>query len=48
MNWDKFRSKKVIIYYKQICKIVYARIQGKEELEQHFKDTKIYNKSNNE
>lgn len=35
-KWELFKSRKV-------CEIKYARIQGKQELEKHFKNTNIYN-----
>ena len=35
-KWEKFNSEK-------ICKIRYAKIQGKKALEQHFENSKVMN-----
>lgn len=35
-KWEKFNSEKV-------CQISYARIQGRAELERHFKDSSVMN-----
>lgn len=37
-KWEKFNSEKV-------CKISYARIQGRAELERHFKDSSVMNQN---
>lgn len=46
-TWDLFKSKKVTYFIIQICEIKYARIQGKDELEKHFKISNIFNNQNN-
>jgi len=37
-KWEKFNSEKV-------CKITYGRIQGRAEVESHFKDSSVMNQN---
>ncbi len=53
-RWEKFSSEKVrVLIFEcfelkkpQICKLTYARIQGKQALQQHFQSSSIMNQQN--
>lgn len=41
-SWKKFKSEKVAVCLMQICALTYARLQGLNQLIEHFENSKVF------